>query len=117
MDVQVLQCTYVKQSMVCHALYFMGPHPREGAVEDYAKCSRKIPLDAWLSPYGEEIKDMQNNSLDTFRSNQVSDRLTFVIMSLNCPSFQASVGWFIIVMIALSYSSYLSYRNTSSPQR
>ena len=42
---------------------------------------------------------------------------TLVMISLNCPSFQASVGWFIIVMMALSYSSYLSYRKTNSPQR
>lgn len=42
---------------------------------------------------------------------------TLVIISLNCPSFHASVGWFIIVIMALSYSSYLSYKNTNSAQR
>ena len=42
---------------------------------------------------------------------------TLVMMSLNWPSFQASVGWFIMVMMALSNSSYLSYRKTSSAHR
>ncbi len=39
------------------------------------------------------------------------------MMSLNWLSFQASEGWFIMVMMALSNSSYLSYRKTSSAHR
>ena len=47
----------------------------------------------------------------------VNIAVTLVMMSLNWLSFQASVGWFIMVRMALSYSSYLSYKNTNSGHR
>ena len=47
----------------------------------------------------------------------IATLLTFVTTSLKWLSFHASVGWFIMVMMALSNSSYLSYRNTSSDHR
>ena len=43
--------------------------------------------------------------------------VTFGMISLKATSFHASVGCVTMVMTALSNSSYLSYRNTSSAHR
>ncbi len=56
-------------------------------------------------------------SLTFFCSFHFVRMVTLVMISLKWLSRQASVGWAIMARAALSYSSYLSYRNTSSAHR